>query len=65
MKYRFETNEIVRIVDCIFNQPDEMKKLVNIFDAVQIQWEDFIQSDRLDQDQTAILSMIQDRLEVL
>ena len=64
MEYRFEANEVGRVVRSNFNQPDEMRKLVNLFDAVTIQWHDLIQADHLDQEQSAVLDMIKERLEL-
>jgi hypothetical protein len=63
MGYRFEAEEVVRVVHSNLDQPDEKKKLANIFDAVMLQWEDLIQADRLNLEQSAALQMIEDRLD--
>lgn len=65
MEYRFEANEVVRVVRSNYDQPDEMIKLLNLFNAVRLQWNDLIKTNRLNQEQSAVLDLIQERLELL
>ena len=65
MGYRFEAKEVGRVVRSNLDQPDEKKKLVNIFDAVTIQWQDLIKTERLNLEQMAVLQMIKDRMRNL